>query len=487
MSRVVVIGIDGLDSGLIQKYEHILPNFQKIKEGSPDVGMHSVFPPDSPTAWTSIYTGQNPAEHGVISFKDPFSPARLCEYLGTDISGKTFWDRAGNAGKKVCVVFPHLGYPVWEVNGVMVGRTTETDIREFDIQIFPEHLQDRYDLSDLSPMTSYPLRIGDIIQPTQDLIRRETDLGLKLFQENDWDLFFIYYSSIDNIEHLFWMYYDPDDPEYSDNNPYESVIPDFYHYYDEHVIGPFLSLLEEDMTLIVISDHGHGMRPTKVVNINEMLKRNGLLKTKQNGQNPGISSADIARRLKSSVVNAVSEYRIVGKAASKILSHFPGGLGAFTRITPIEKQGTKAYLSDPSGGLKAYSYAGIRIDREFLPADQYEEIRRQIFTELPEIRDPDTGERIVEWVKSRENVYTGPYLEKYPDVLFKLRDDWGVGWDINGSLYSSSPSHKLHSGNHRLESAVFLAYGEKIPIHKQILDLTDISPIILDLLNVPGE
>ena len=93
MKKVVVIGIDGMDSLLLSKFEKKMPNITKLKKRALDIKMKSVFPPDSPTAWTSIYTGLNPAKHGVITFRDPLTPSIAGEYLGHTISGKTFWDR----------------------------------------------------------------------------------------------------------------------------------------------------------------------------------------------------------------------------------------------------------------------------------------------------------------------------------------------------------------------------------------------------------
>ena len=484
MSKVMVIGIDGLDSVLLSKFENGLPNFRKLKENSPNIKMESVFPPDSPTAWTSIYTGKNPAEHGVISFKDPFTPAKVGDYLGTDISGKTFWDIVGNAGKKVCVIFPHLGYPVWPVNGVMVGRTSEVDIRGFDIQTYPASLSEEYDLSGLKPMTSYPLDIGDIIEPTKELILNEVKLGVRLLADIEWNLYFIYFSSLDNIEHLFWMYYDENDPEYQENNPFKNVIPEFYKFYDEHVIGKFLQFLDSDTTLIILSDHGHAMRPAKVVNVNEMLRKNGFLRSKISEKKKNISGHYLLEVLRKNMVSAINEYRLVGKMASKFLSWFPRSLGVYTNATPIDRENTTAYLSDPSGGLKAYSYAGIKIKRDNMNEEEYEKIHVQLIKVLSDIKDPTTSENLVEWAIKKDELYKGEYLFKYPDVVFKLRDDFGVGWEINESVFGKSYSHKLHSGNHRQETAVFLMYGTNNVNISKNMTLMDVAPTVLDVLDV---
>ena len=59
MKRVVVLGIDALDRELVTKYIVNLPTFQKIISKSPKIKSTSTFPPDSDTAWATIYTGLN--------------------------------------------------------------------------------------------------------------------------------------------------------------------------------------------------------------------------------------------------------------------------------------------------------------------------------------------------------------------------------------------------------------------------------------------
>ena len=40
---------------------------------------------------------------------------------------------------------------------------------------------------------------------------------------------------------------------------------------------------------------------------------------------------------------------------------------------------------------------------------------------------PVTEEKIVDWVRRREEVYEGPFLSNYPDILFELQEGWGAG------------------------------------------------------------
>ncbi len=69
MVRAVAIGIDGLDADLLRVYGPSLPNLRLLMLESPYLELQSCFPPDLAPSWASIYTGQNPAQHGVLSMQ----------------------------------------------------------------------------------------------------------------------------------------------------------------------------------------------------------------------------------------------------------------------------------------------------------------------------------------------------------------------------------------------------------------------------------
>ncbi len=73
--RVMVIGMDGLDAGIVEEMmaKNELPNFQKLRRMGCFSRLRSSNPPQSPVAWTCIGTGCNPGKHGVFDFihRDP--------------------------------------------------------------------------------------------------------------------------------------------------------------------------------------------------------------------------------------------------------------------------------------------------------------------------------------------------------------------------------------------------------------------------------
>ena len=75
--RVVIVGLDGLEPTLTEKYlnEGLLPNLAKLKEQGGYQRLGTTCPPLSPVAWSSFATGSNPGKHNIFDFisRDPKS------------------------------------------------------------------------------------------------------------------------------------------------------------------------------------------------------------------------------------------------------------------------------------------------------------------------------------------------------------------------------------------------------------------------------
>jgi len=79
---------------------------------------------------------------------------------------------------------------------------------------------------------------------------------------------------MDRFQHFLWRYSDEEDITHPKNNRFKDSIHDFYIKFDE-MIGDILTNLGQKEGLAIISDHGHGRRCTRVLNINEVLRKKG--------------------------------------------------------------------------------------------------------------------------------------------------------------------------------------------------------------------
>src|SRR5438105_2657724 len=73
VKRVVILGLDGLDHGLTERFlaEGKLPNLAALRDQGCFKPLGSTLPPISPVAWSSFQTGVNPGKHNIFDFLIP--------------------------------------------------------------------------------------------------------------------------------------------------------------------------------------------------------------------------------------------------------------------------------------------------------------------------------------------------------------------------------------------------------------------------------
>jgi predicted AlkP superfamily pyrophosphatase or phosphodiesterase len=116
--RVLVISLDGLDAGYLQKrdaYALKIPTLRRLMAaGAMARGVTSVYPSVTYPAHTSIVTGAFPARHG-INANELFEPPDATQtgawhWFAREIRVETLWDAAARKGLKV-------GMVSWPVGG----------------------------------------------------------------------------------------------------------------------------------------------------------------------------------------------------------------------------------------------------------------------------------------------------------------------------------------------------------------------------------
>jgi predicted AlkP superfamily phosphohydrolase/phosphomutase len=460
VSRIVVLGIDALDAALVKRWKDDLPNFSRIMDAGYFARLESTMPADSIPAWVTIYTGMQPWQHGIIDSMDYLEIRGGGRALDTSaLIGKTFWDLAGEAGKRVCVINPLLAYPVWPVNGIMVnGPVFVTG----EAQAYPPEILSQYDLPELGGMVDFPGKkdLPRFLERTVEVTRDQARFGLELMAVERWDVFFLCFLTLDRIMHFLWRYTDPSDPTYPGPNPFQESIRESFRMFDS-IVGDVLDRLDQEQTLLVVSDHGHAMRPARVLYVNEILRREGLLKTRRS-RIPLLDPVAALEKAKTAFLRSMQRLDLedtVYRIASLIPKERRKQLK--TSSYAVTREGSTAWVSEVGGGTP---FGGIEISMEACKAEGkgYEDLRDRLITILSSVTDKD-GSSIAKWVKRREDVFEGRNVEKYPDVVFELRDEYGVDRTLFCGTTGITSTHKKVSGGHSKHGTLMLYNSQVKP------------------------
>lgn len=151
----------------------------------------------------------------------------------------------------------------------------------------------------------------------------------------------------------------------------------------------------------------------------------------------------------------------------------------------IDQQHTVAQLVELASATS--SYGGIKLNRALLESEHrdYGLVREAILTGLEQLCVNNNP--VVNWARTREQCYQGKYLERYPDILFELRSDFGIGRSLCTPLISSDSTHRLISGTHSTNGVFLLEnWPEELETYEgfQRPSVMDVAPTVLRLLDV---
>ena len=151
--RLVILGFDGLDPALVEKWmrEGKLPNMKRLADRGGLYPLRTTESPESPTAWASFATGVNPGKHNIYDFlvRDTSTylpdlgmvrrePAKfLFNYIPiakpkihSIRGGESFWVTAGKAGVRSSILTVPVTFPPENVpNGELLSGLPLPDIR----------------------------------------------------------------------------------------------------------------------------------------------------------------------------------------------------------------------------------------------------------------------------------------------------------------------------------------------------------------------
>ena len=279
--RVLLIGIDGADLGIIDRLIAAgkLPTFARLEREGAFGRLRSQEPLMSPIVWTTIATGRPPQDHGVLDFVEIGADGKPTPITSARRRVPALWNIATDYGKRVGFVGWYASYPAEKVKGFEVSdrlafhqvrsarATTEAtypeDLAEDVRRRFGEPTPDleatrnRF-VSDpkaaITPDGARRLAELSKIYATSEFYRRILPPLTRQFHP---DLLAVYFEGIDACGHLFMEDAPPRRSEVSDQD-YEafSQTVDRYYEYQDRVLGDLVQLAGPQTLTLIVSDHG---------------------------------------------------------------------------------------------------------------------------------------------------------------------------------------------------------------------------------------
>ncbi|HVJ81017.1 MAG TPA: alkaline phosphatase family protein [Planctomycetia bacterium] len=494
--RVIVVGMDGATHTILQPLIKAgkLPTLAKFQQEGAAGPLWSVTPPITPAAWSSFYTGKFPGKHGVYEFlyRKPNSYEKAPVNFRS-IRAKKWWEYANEAGLRTCLFNLPLLYPTQAVDGVAVsGLLTPDTARDFGkpdgvIEEIEQAVGKPYAIGTRAVYRKG--EVGKILDEFHRVLDYHMKAGLHLLGKERWDIAFCHLMQTDSMQHELWHLLDPthsahDAKEWEEHRDRIEAI---YTRIDREFLAPIVAGMDDDTTLLVMSDHGFG-GIEHIIYMNLWLLQNGYIawskdwwtRAKAFMHARGVTPRNMFRLMRAVGLGEMRD-KMGLEAREKWMNR------GFMNIRRADWAKTRAYSMGNILGMIFLNVKGREPDGCVEPGAEYEALRDELIAKLKAEKSPHTGEPLFAKVEKGEDVYHGVYRDSGPDIVCTPTD-----WRYQVFGYQDFVSNKFcerfaeMTGHHRPDG-VFFAYGKRIANGKWLEDarLLDLAPTILHLVGLP--
>ncbi len=294
-NKLLLIGWDAADWEIIWPLIRAgkMPALQRLMKDGVYGNMSTMTPPYSPMLWTSVATGKTPDKHGILGFIEVTPDAKTVRPV-TSTSRKTraLWNIFHNQGMVSNLVGWWPSFPAEPINGYVVSdRFQKTSMDPYkQTPMSPKSIHPWAKKDEFKHLRMFPFEITEAhlypFVPRAHDVDQDNHKGLsaiakivsenasvhnaatRLLRTSEWDFMAVYYDFIDHMCHSFMKYHPPKLPAVDQEN---------YDIFKEAVTGAYifqdmmlerkLNLIDEDTTVILMSDHGFESGSKRILNM----------------------------------------------------------------------------------------------------------------------------------------------------------------------------------------------------------------------------
>ena len=484
--RTLIIGIDGATFDIVAPWIEagFLPTLAKLMRDGTHGKLLAWPNMNSAAAWTSMVTGYNSGQHGVFDFGTA-APQRGTKWTPTTALSRAktpFWSRLSAAGQQVGVVNVPITYPADKINGFMLAGMDAPGLNSTGFAHPPELLDELRRLG-----IDYVLDVPKLVEASRrdphrvpDQVSRMVDARaqtiLHLMETQSWDVLMAVFIVTDRMQHFYW----PDEDASLDGVDW-SPIRSIYQQIDTF-LSDALKLLDEDTTVLIVSDHGFGPSYPVTSSLNNLFEKLGLVHYRKDGGS-----------LKGWLLKNLLAYgrKLIPASFQPIVAQYFPKLHvralSETVFAGIDWSSTRVFVH-PYGGQVFINLKG-RNPEGIVPAQEYGALRDSVRDILLSLTDADTGKPLIRAVHRREDLYHGPYADKAADLHIQWDYD-ALGRSLHYPIEEkplviiqqddSGGRLKKWKGTHRSEG-IFIAHGPHVKPGATIANarIYDIAPTVL--------
>jgi predicted AlkP superfamily phosphohydrolase/phosphomutase len=493
--KVVAIGLDAAEPSLIEKWidEGYLKNLASLRSRGSYGRLNSSADWLVGSTWPTFYTSTLPGKHGFYHYLQWKCDKMDYERPNPEwIPAVPFWQNPDNFYRVISVDIP-LTCPKSFINGIEISGWALHD-RIYPISSFPKDkinwVTKNFGKPPISDEVGGLQEMSELLNLRDELInanKKEAELVTSLINDEEWDLFLSCFSSTHRAGHKFWEATNIKG-EFSDKQKFQfdNALRDIYQSCDE-AIGEIISVISEDVTILIFSLHGMGVNTTLADKILPQMLACILNDEKESSH---IKKDSFIKRVRDAVP--------LGWRASlrKLLPYWlQDKMTAYWRMGSIDWSKTKVFnlVADHQGYIRI-NLKGREKQGVVEQGEEYSQFCDKVIKGLKTFKDADSFEPVIECVSRSDQIFDkGLGFDHLPDIVVKWKFKPAVSYkkiisEEFGEIEFQLPGRNLdgRSGNHRPDGFL-IAVGEEFKansIFPKKHHIIDLAPTILNLVGI---